>query len=81
MNPYITTGVVLAAILLAVRYMMKRARVDAIISDLDPKGNRKKQDAHIAEVAKLEQEILDAKIDYTRIRDRAGKQPDAGADE
>ncbi len=65
---YATVAGVIGVILLLVKYMMGRARTDAILAEIKGISNQKQKEAFQKEAARLEQEIKDAKINYERIR-------------
>lgn len=67
MTAYLVYAGFVAAVLLVVKYMINKAKADAVMASLSHKN--REEDAK--EVAALEQEIKDAKINYDRLRNRA----------
>lgn len=59
-----------SGVLLLIKFMLGRARTDSILSDLAKVNDQAKQQAYANEVARLEKEVADAKINYVRIRDQ-----------
>lgn len=60
---------IIAAILGVVYYMTQRSKADAVVAELEVRPT-KEDIAEVKEIARLEQEIKDGKIDYASSRAR-----------
>lgn len=62
-------AVVIGAILGVVYYMTQRSRADVVVAELEVRPT-KEDTAEVKEIARLEQEIKDGKVDYASSRER-----------
>jgi hypothetical protein len=65
---YAIVAAVLAAILLLVQRMISSAKADHVINELRPEEARKQAEAYAKEAARLEQEIKNADLRYSKAK-------------
>jgi hypothetical protein len=75
MEKYLFSIGIIAAVLLAVRQLLKSSAADDVLAELARRKDEKSRIDYEKEVARLTEEIKDAKLDYQRIRDAKPVQP------